>query len=155
VTRDPSWLVLEPATVTPAGTAPSAPQTTQLIPDHVWLSSVRYRFPPGPMGCLGFYVANGPARILPLPQSQPWIVGDDEEETLAYGGQVGGPLNLVTCNVGNYDHALLLTVTYYPISAFQASTATKPTRKVLIASEDLTPSFDYPAAEAVDFTVTQ
>jgi hypothetical protein len=79
-------------------------------------------------------------QILPFPPSQPWITGDDEGATLQFGGEVAGDLNLYTANYGNFDHQLLLEITWYPIAAYNATSTLKAPGVTLIASEALNPA---------------
>lgn len=121
--------------VTPAGTAIASPQTTTLVTGWLYLNTVRYRFPPGPMGCLGFYITSGNNQIIPFPPSQRWIVGEDEEYVVDYKGSAGSGLQCVTANVGTYQHELLLTIEYYDVATVASSSTPPPFRTSVITSE--------------------
>lgn len=135
--RDPGWLVLQAAPVTPAGTAPTAPQTTNLITGWLYINRVRYRFPPGPMGCLGFFLTTGNNQIIPWPPSQPWITDNDAEYVVDFRGQAGSGLQVVTANVGNFAHQLFLTIEYYDAATIAAVNTPALLGTTLLSSEML------------------
>lgn len=134
--RDPGWLVAEVPVVTPAGTTITSPRTTTLVKGWLYINTVRYRFPPGPMGCLGFYLTSGSNQIIPFPPSQPWIVGEDEEYTVDYRGVAGSGLQAVTANVGNFSHEVLLTIEYYDAATVQAGEQI-PLGQVILNEDDV------------------
>lgn len=122
--------------VTPASTAITSPQVTKILNGWLWINTVRYRFPPGPMGCLGFFLRTGSDQIIPFPPSQPWIVGEDEEYTVDYKGTAGSGLTAVTANVGTFSHEILLTIEYYD-AATVAAGAQVPLGQVALSSDDV------------------
>lgn len=146
--RDPSWLVAEVPVVTPAGTTIASPQSTTILTGWLYINTVRYRFPPGPMGALGFYLVTGKDQIIPFPPSQPWIVGEDEEFVVNYQGQAGSGLTCITANVGTYQHELLLTVQYYDIATIQDGSTPAQFSTTLLSSELLnTPADQVPGVQ--------
>jgi hypothetical protein len=155
VARDPGWLVAEVSVETPAGTSPSAPQSTSILTGWLYINTVRYRFPPGPMGCLGWYLTTGGNQIIPWPPSQPWIIGNDEEVTLDYAGAAGSGLTLVTANVGNYNHQILLTIEYYDIATVQAGTVPQNSTVLLNADELLDSAENLPSGIEELFQVNE
>lgn len=122
--------------VTASGTAIATPQKTVILKGWLYIATVRYRFPPGPMGCLGFYLTSGNDQIIPFPPSQPWIVGDDEELTVDYQGQAGSGLTCVTANVGNFSHEILLTIQYYDAATVAAGSSV-PLGQVVLNEDDV------------------
>ena len=153
--RDPAWLIAEVAVITNAGTAIATPQVTNILSGWLWINTVRWRFPPGPSGCLGFFLRTGANQIIPFPPSQPWIVGDDEEYTVDYKGQAGKGLTLVTANVGTQNHEVLLTIEYYDAATVQAGTTSASGTILLNADELLNPDENLPAGIESLFQVNE
>ena len=104
-------------TTTDSGTAIDSPLVTDIDLPTIWLTSIRVRMPPGPLGNLGFAFYNADAQIIPYSTGQTWVIGDDEIWDFDYDAEVGIQLQLWTYNTGSYDHELLYTINYTPISA--------------------------------------
>lgn len=152
-TRDPLWYTYAPAISTPISTPITSPQTTNVFSQWIYLDSIRARFPPGVMGTCGFYVQSGGNQIIPFPPSQPWITGDDEIITFQLGGEFQGPLQILTANYGNFAHTLLFEFTYYPISAYQATS--QPNVQVLkLIDSDLLAGYAPAGADVNLYEVT-
>lgn len=154
MTRDPLWYTAAPAVTTPTGTTITSPQTTTVFTTWVYLNDVRVRFPPGPSGTCGFYIASGGNQIIPFPPSQPWVVGNDENLDFQLGGEFQGPMVIYTANYGNFAHYIYFEFTYYPISAYQDSTSIAAPSTTLVASSVLTSNLQ-PTQSGGLFTVSE
>lgn len=92
----------------PAGTAIEFPQTTTIAIDNLILQSFHLGIPDGHVGLTGFALEFATKRIVPWDDPDAWITSNDEEAQFAVGIEVGGHLNVVTYNLGKYDHRFYL-----------------------------------------------
>jgi hypothetical protein len=137
------WYLAEAIVSTPAGTPVASPQTTTILAGDNYVQWIRWRFPPGPSGQLGISFWNLAAQIVPWTGEGTFIPGDNETETAEVDYQCLKALNLVTYNTGQYNHSIIVSVQYQPISVTSpASSPTSTANVVLIASDVLSqPSF--------------
>jgi hypothetical protein len=146
------WYLAQANVETPAGTAIASPQTTTILAGDNYVQWIRWRFPPGPSGTLGISFWNGKAQIVPWTGEGSFIPGDNETETAQVGFQCFGQLNLVSYNIGQYQHEIIVSVQYQPI-AVTLATVPPPAASnvVLIASDVLSqPSFVVPDEADLD-----
>lgn len=92
------------AVTTPAGTPIDAPQTTTLDVEDTILDSVELRIPDGHAGLTGWAIDYAEARILPWSSPDAWVRGDDDLLTFRVGFNITGSVNVVTYNLGVFDH---------------------------------------------------
>lgn len=132
------WLMAQANITTPAGTPVTAPQRFLIIDADIYVSWIRWRFPPGPASTLNIAFYHGNAQIVPWAGQGLWIYGDDENETADVDADVFGGLYLVSYNTGVYPHTILVSVQYQPISVTQAGiTPALPLVNRLYSSEVL------------------
>lgn len=99
--------VLQHVAIIPAGTTIAAPVTVALGFDDWDVEAIDLEVPPGPSGCMGFYLANNGQPWIPRAQNE-WIVWDDHKERFTPTGYpTGTGWQLVGYNVGKYDHAVI------------------------------------------------
>lgn len=99
--------VVEDSTIT-AGTLSSAPLvTTVALGELSILRQVRYQFPPGPSGFVGWRLKYAGSVILPFQQNA-WVRGDSMTRDLPLMMEIpSGRVVLERYNTDRYDHAVL------------------------------------------------
>lgn len=116
----------------PAGTAQSAPVTTDIaFPSRV-VQAVTWKVPPGPSGLMGWRLTMSGGNAV-LPTGGGWVVADDQSDTWPVTNQPdSGAWEVTGYNTDIYDHSVYLTfqlalvpapgssVTLAPLSSLQA-----------------------------------
>lgn len=106
--------VLQHTATIPAGTARNAPVTVALPFDNWEVESVDLEVPPGPAGCMGFYLANNGQWWVPRSPGE-FLVWDDRCESFyATGWPVAGGWQIVGFNLGDYDHTVVVRFAVNP-----------------------------------------
>lgn len=94
------------AVATPAGTAKSSPQTTQMTMPPRVVDRVEIEVPPGPRGEVGFHIGSKGTQIIPDGVGT-FIVTDGEVIQWPLEDQMdSGGWELVTYNTGFYSHTI-------------------------------------------------
>lgn len=89
---------------TPAGTAHSSPQRTNITVEDTVLELCALTIPNGHVGLTGFAIDYAGERILPWSDPNAFVRGNDQYLELVVGINVVGRLTFVTFNEGAYDH---------------------------------------------------
>lgn len=93
----------------PAGTAQSAPQTTDVpFPSRI-VQAVTWKVPPGPSGLMGWRLTMSGGNAV-LPTGGGWVVADDQTDTWPLADQPdSGAWEVTGYNTDVYDHTVYLT----------------------------------------------
>jgi hypothetical protein len=110
----------------PAGTAKSAPQTTDVGFAPSTVDSITVRVPPGPLGQVGWRILSGAGQIWPWTLDS-WVVADDETiEIVPTGWPTAGAWSIEAYNTGDYDHTLYVRFATSPVAPAPAPPVTLP-----------------------------
>lgn len=92
------------AVPTGPGTDPATPQVTELAFPLKIMREVQLTIPSGHVGVTGFALQVAEAIILPWESGSQWIVGDDDRFVFEINVEVNAGVNVLTYNLGFYDH---------------------------------------------------
>lgn len=89
---------------TPHATPVETPQVTTIPVDNLILQNFHLTIPDGHVGLTGFALEFATKRIVPWDDANAWVITNDEQVTFPVAIEVGGHLDIVTYNLGAYDH---------------------------------------------------
>lgn len=115
--------VLQHTASIPAGTPQSAPATVALPFDNWEVETIDLEVPPGPAGCMGFYLANNGQPWIPRSPGE-WLVWDDKIERFtptAYPTASGW--QVVGYNSGALAHVVVVRFHVNPVTIDRATVA--------------------------------
>ena len=108
--------VLQHITTIPAGTTAADPTVDELGFDNWDVERIDLQVPPGPLGCMGFYLANNGMPWIPRALGE-WIVWDDHRETFyPTGYPTGAGWQLVGYNTGTFPHVVICRFHVNPVA---------------------------------------
>lgn len=97
---------LQGTIVVGAGVTPDAPDVFTLAFNDWEVEAITLEVPPGPGGCMGFYLGNNGVQWVPFSQGE-WLIWDDHSQTFypdAYPNAAGW--EVVAYNLGSYPHSI-------------------------------------------------
>lgn len=102
----------------PAGTPKASPSVQSLAMPARIVRAVRVRFPPGPLGVVGFALGSAGVQVLPY-NAGAWLIGDGEVLDWTLDDQIdSGAWQAFGYNTGVHDHTVYLT---FALDLVQAS----------------------------------
>jgi hypothetical protein len=109
----------------PAGTLPTAPQTTPFVTEDNVILTIELEVPPGHNGLTGIRVMKGDTQLLPFGANS-WIIANDYSRVFPIDDYIPtGDIKVQAYNQGSYPHAFYLRMTmtdYTPLTAGKSNT---------------------------------
>jgi hypothetical protein len=101
----------------PPGTKTTAPYSQSLTFPVYTVDSIDWRVPPGPLGAMGFQIAQRNQQVIPYAAGT-WIVANDESKTWQIDNLPdNGDWSLIGYNLGQWPHSVYVRFHVEPVPA--------------------------------------